>query len=792
MSDLRTRPLELVSAALDTQIADYLTQLLGPARPRRVARMSAPGELRPETDKKTRRRTGRMVQRDKYEDIRGPLTRQMLQQHARGTVTYSCTLDQDGMSDAGAIDVDAGGRSVVWRVLQVAQARGRSCYAVVIEGPDHSGGHIWFRYAQKAPAVAIAAELRAIATAAGLPEHTEIWPQNQGIRSPFGVHQVAKTRGELLTQAGELIDLDADLAQGIELVLGLLQNEAPPAVSTVDAVDASTKKERRISLGELSAERFDRERFNRDHPLEQLLCDWGAVATAGGFSCPCGVPHSHTTTLYISRLGKLFSYSTQCKLYTTKGYDAFGFYVKTQHGDDIAAALRTLNPIGDRRSNSAPARNLPEYVLSPEERTHRAAEAQRKKAARRQHAAETIADVRARAATDFTLRTSDRAVLDTLLTIAGDRSWCRPSKERIAELSGVPLGTVKRVLFSAENGGRLEGRYFVSEGDGGGPKATAIRTFLRGSFSPSQTDEMIHESLRTCDLVPDSRACERGGDPHQPDRELLSCVRELAGRAAEPGWETRDYAELDDAGLEVEADRLLAVVAAQLADGASGEFPQVAKSEIISDSQIENPDDAGEIVTGPAGAVAIVGGAAYVPKGAESWYQAVQIPKFVGICDQAGPAQLLDLTPEPEPAAPAAPARRRRPCEISVIDRYRLDLAGMEETALAGELKKHHRTLKKHAGAHWLDQVRAKLDLVQAEIDVRELGSRAGAELPHLTPAASVTRTQMRRRRGASLSAEIPRMAEADQLVLDLVPIGNRAGGFARALVEGSPPLTSS
>ena len=55
MSDLRTRPIELIARTLDDQIADYLLSLLPAGRPRRVGRASFPGELKPEIDPSRRK-----------------------------------------------------------------------------------------------------------------------------------------------------------------------------------------------------------------------------------------------------------------------------------------------------------------------------------------------------------------------------------------------------------------------------------------------------------------------------------------------------------------------------------------------------------------------------------------------------------------------------------------------------------------------------------------------------------------------------------------------------------------
>src|SRR5581483_6705095 len=96
---------------LYTQIADFLPRMLPKGRPRRLARMSWPGEKKRDINPETRRRTGPWILRDKYEDIYGSLTRQMLRGHAAGAVTYSCTLDLGGLARAGAIDVDTGGKN---------------------------------------------------------------------------------------------------------------------------------------------------------------------------------------------------------------------------------------------------------------------------------------------------------------------------------------------------------------------------------------------------------------------------------------------------------------------------------------------------------------------------------------------------------------------------------------------------------------------------------------------------------------------------------------------------------
>ena len=73
------------------------------------------------------------------------------------------------------------------------------------------------------------------------------------------------------------------------------------------------------------------------------------------------------------------------------------------------------------------------------------------------------------------------------------------------------------------------------------------------------------------------------------------------------------------------------------------------------------------------------------------------------------------LSQSPLPAQPRQAGRS----EISLLDRYRLKLAMMSETHLAGELKKHRYTLRKHAGKLWLTEIERRVRAVEAEIDYR-------------------------------------------------------------------------
>jgi hypothetical protein len=91
-----------------------------------------------------------------------------------------------------------------------------------------------------------------------------------------------------------------------------------------------------------------------------------------------------------------------------------------------------------------------------------------------------------------------------------------------------------------------------------------------------------------------------------------------------------------EAGVSVPSSDLAALVAPVLVEQAA------------SASGHELAIDAGDVVRGPGGAVLWVGGAAYVPAGAEVWYEAMQ----QAAAREAAPLSMLPDQADPEPAAP--------------------------------------------------------------------------------------------------------------------------------------------
>ena len=134
------------------------------------------------------------------------------------------------------------------------------------------------------------------------------------------------------------------------------------------------------------------------------------------------------------------------------------------------------------------------------------------------------------------------------------------------------------------------------------------------------------------------------------------------------------------------------------------------------------------------------------------------------VCVIDMPIEVCEVEQMQIEAPPVVHIAIRRPSEVSALDRYHVDITRMSESQLAGEIRKHTATLKKHAGAVWLDQVRDKLAIVQAEIDRRtndasvgtadkrriEETCDQGARLQALSQLTSVRHARLRKRQKTS------------------------------------------
>ena len=784
------------------QIAQWLAELLmlDVARPRRCGRMSRPGETKRDKD------TGQIVPRGKYEDLpkSAPFTLSNLIDHARARVTWSCTLDQNGLSYAGVIEIDAGGRDALLRTLAACERRGIVAFAFEQIGKDHKGGHVWFLFSEPAPTADVRALCRAITNDAGLPPDTELWPQNQGLRPPFGYHQTNQTFGNLVLQSGELIALDTELTAGFTAVRTLPRNSTPPATpveqpnrvqSALKAAPAGATTPQHTTAGRIDTQAIGaavRARFNQENEWADLLSNAGGTEMRDGWQCNCGYTHTHPVQLAITSRDKIISFSPNCAWAPHKesghALDKFGFAVAQTYRGNYKAAMEAL-----ARQYGLwvePTRQRQPEPAEPERRqqTHaQAADAARKRAERIRRASTIINDIRTRANADITMDAQARRMLEVHLQLVGQD--CKHTKSVIgqAHLAGY-----------SERNAQIGNAYLVEHGyikrTLRGSKETALWTLLESSAHTitrpqninigviPETGEgspmYIHESdsysnlrasepraqapelpaLGEADTLDTWQAvCDEHGAAElafldtpaaEPDAGLLSYVRGLAREVGalgyEHGWELRDYLDWNDSKLEQEVQRLEALL----------RCPPNWRIPGFHDA--EQPELATYEPTKTAGAY--TGQSKHYADFAQRWawsneaIRVIDAPAEVGEVEQAQ----LDAPPVVRPAT-----RRRN--EVSALDRYRADVALMSESQLAGEIRKHTATLKKHAGAAWLPQVRDKLAIVQAELD-----DRAGVPAALGSTPAPIERPRARLR--APLQARAPQRASPpDQIAFSFL-----------------------
>lgn len=711
---------------LTTDIAAFIrSALLMPGRPGRLSRMNGATAARKYTEI-----TDRSFQ----------LTEASLRDHAAGRTTYAASLDQANQARAGAIDVDTGGRAAVARVLAAARAQGLTAWATLASTPQgHEGGHVWACYAEPTDAPAIAAQLASAAALAGASD-AEIWPRNQGIRLPFGYHRRAHTWGQLLTQDGQLFDLDnpAERRAALAHVAALPRNAAPPPLPE------APRPAQRAPLAPAQLQTTEstvaavRERYNAAHPLDELLPELGAQRTRDGYTCPCGVAHTHETTLFISKRGKLFSLSPRCAWYTTRGWDAFGLYTLTQHGNDVRAALRTLNPRTHAQQRPATACYPPHPTTGPQrpaQRAQRAAnEAQHKREARAAAAAAQLAQI------DTALRADDqlttRALLLAMLLLDHAHLQVRTTNAAAAAQLACSERTIQYAFRDLERAG-----YGKRTGGRGG--AARVNEAAMWTWSA----DVPRVQVGTAATTVQGAVCALDIYlEHDHDLTQEACERPAASRSAAlapealaafdayepaPCWEAWAF-DLVEGGERVPSPPCLpAVEAAPLAPAGGG-----SQAWELADASVPvGADGRGEACASFDPAAASVSSGAYTGRS-----------KHLADVDTllAGVAWLSEhyRATHPAPVAPEVDQVELPPVHVAKVDvkprhvRYRAELATLSALELAKELRRLHAVLRspKVRGAFWARDYEEKRELVQQEIDRRE------PEAPAATTSGGVVR----------------------------------------------------
>jgi hypothetical protein len=471
---------------------------------------------------------GRRLPMGKYDRRNRPLTPDLLGEHLAGTETIAAPLiGADGLARGGCLDIDAGGLPAVTAALDAASVCGFAAFAITapaVQPSDHDGGHLWLLLDQAADPARVRLAMQQISQLAKV--NADIFPTQQDIRLPFGVHKRTGSRGTLMLQTGETFSLDdpGELAAGLAAVAALPRNpvallpplpQAEPAGATPGSISRNPG-ESPIAAYNRQATVDDVVRMLEGMPGYQtfkpykkngVLLRCGCGQHSREANPPCLLVHEGTNGKV-----RLHSFSTDCRWHTGPGKcnDAFTVFCETT-GQSPKDAARWL---------------------------YREVDAARKRSARRDAAAEIRRDVQERATQDAQLYPADRRVLAALLECAGGFASCRPSKARLVTMTGYSEGQVKRSLAKLERIG-----YFTSTGKGGSSKHTAVRTFTRGSYPDGEpgrfhADHMIHDHtcLRggvlpaTADAPPTPAAAADAAAPDadDPGPDFLSLVATYA------------------------------------------------------------------------------------------------------------------------------------------------------------------------------------------------------------------------------------------------------------------------
>jgi hypothetical protein len=462
-----------------------------------------------------------------------PITDGEIHEHIDGLATYGVILiGADGLASAGLAEQDAGGEDRARRLIEAAQARGVHLAVIVCKGSDgRDGCHPWVLYNGRYDPAHIRHQMEQVAQDADA-STDELYPSLKAIRLPGGRHTHTNDYGRLLLSTGERYDMNdpAERVAGFIAWAALPLNEAPPEPPK----PTPQPIERKITRGEQAAEdmaiaeRYAAARaWLRDHyDLVSELEGAGAKKTRNGYACPF-CTHTHTTTLTIAPGSKAgFSHSPNCKLYSRKGFDATNVLIlrgSYRGFDDMACALAP-HCFPEPKPNDECE---PPHGRIPEAAAHRRQDAARKKAARRQAAADLRADVLARATADTAMPHCAHHQLDIHLAIADQRGWHRASVARRAEMAGY-----------SERWTQIANKYLIEHGylrrDETSGTTTAIWTFI---------GDEGRAPVETSGAAPASRENQNGSPVLDLERDLTpqpvgTCERRARGEPDSPDtWE---------------------------------------------------------------------------------------------------------------------------------------------------------------------------------------------------------------------------------------------------------------
>ncbi len=447
----------------------------------------------------------------KYTKLHEPLSTRDVADLLTGRETYAVPLV--GVSSLAywiAADVDHGGVVALWRLLDAALQYGICGFAITSTTSEHDGG--WFWALMAGPFHPERGRLLIKAIAATADVAVEAYPSGKAARLPLGRHRWTGKRGQLLLQDRRTLDLDrgerATLTTALEWIealspnsLGLLPHLPEPVQSAPRAAKPTTTAGCDLITT-----------YNQTTDLISKLQGYGCRVAKhlphGGVLLHCGCPmHKHRDqkpSLEVkpaikAKYGRwvVHGYSPGCVLHTEQGQVFAPFDVEMAfEGLSAADVIKRHFPLQHTRRRPL-GEPLPEPVYSepscPESTRERQARTAAERRARITDAQRVHAELRTCAEQDATLPKCARKVLDALLDVAKDRDWCRPSIDRLQQMTGYQH---KRNVYTGLRGLEAQG-YITSEEPNGA--TTTIRHLGRSPVenadpaarSPMLTGELI-------------------------------------------------------------------------------------------------------------------------------------------------------------------------------------------------------------------------------------------------------------------------------------------------------------
>lgn len=608
----------------------------------------------------------------KYDDFPGPLNDRQIAAHLEGHAAYAVPTAQDGLASFLPLDIDAGGLDAARALLDAAQARGLWAFAQVDEARGR--GYVWIPFTDLTNAARLhqlGQQLLAEVQTPGTP--TSGWKienraTNEDTRLPFARHAWSGRRGMLLYSVTSdqctvfsdpaVQNLDApDYIETLTRFIGIYHENPvdllPPPPPTAGA-RSNTAPAPRSRQERPSGQGITIASYNAATDLVTLLEGYGARRARGQgarlYFCPFH-PDDHAS-LQVSREGqhcRCYSTGSGCPLAEHR-QDAFNIFC-TGERLTTAQALRRLNGLPDdptppQPPAPRPPRPRPTPGQSPPKMAQESPSAQKPSspACRTPNAAVRPSQSQPEAlpqppddTPQAALPKSARRVLAYLKEQKGD--YCR-GKWHLARVLDIDPRTVQRSLRRLEAEGLIE-------------------RFERGREGQTDIYRVTPAHRRSTERITDALT---EGNAHEAKRKEEGTAHEAKRRAAQlkrvnPNTPTHAPDPHEGRQLPPTITQILHATESLEAERGGSPAPATVEAQAIPVEDAHH---------GPAGAVAYLDGAAWVPPQAEEWYSAL-LRAIAPAIPEEPPEQIVLVPVSASPVPPAeagagspAPPRQKR------------------------------------------------------------------------------------------------------------------------------------